>query len=777
MKLVLDPIWPWPLVVFAIALILAVVLTTYVPRIRHLPLFYRRLLLGLRLAAVTVLALVMLRPSVQRRETDSKSAVLLVIVDKTRSAGTKDVPGGMSRRQAMLKLLADLKEPFKMLAENLDVRYYDFAEKLTPVEEFEDRTEGQQTAIGAVLEELLRETRSQRIIGVVLMTDGAQRAVEPYDADPREQARLLGGERVPVYPVPFGSTGLAETAVDLVVEDLLIAPVVFEKKLVYVDAKVRVHGAGGRELTVQLLVEDRAQQRPGQAGEMVVAEKQPNTKPVDHIRASKNGELIPVRLSFVADRAGEFKVGLRVLPVDGELKTANNQQATIITVRSGGINVAYFDKLTKPEQKWIRHAGTSENIQIDFKAVFSGQLKSMTRIEPEMFEPGKYDAYIIGDVPARIFGPNPKTSKLLNKLVDRVEDGAGLMMIGGYDSFGPGGYADNPRFADLLPVVMDKLERRQGNEIDPSLHHNKPLQMLPTRSGLRHFVMLIDTPDRNAVRWRSLAPLEGANLLRKKGRLTDVLAATREDYSEDIPNSGIPLLFAQQVDKTRVLAFAGDTTYQWYLAGQEEAHQQFWSQVILWLTGNEEGNRDVWVRVDRRNLTPHQTAGLTFGARTPDGQPISNATFEVTVTDPTGTEQPLPHRRSGSENHVEFSETREPGDYWVHVSATFDTVVDGESKRVRDEGFTRFIVDPHDLEMDNPAADLDLLKDIASSSRGSFLQPEELGSFLLRTAENDFNTEVTKLRRTTLWDNWPVLLVFVSVMSVEWFVRKRRGLV
>ncbi|MCH7688100.1 MAG: hypothetical protein IH899_15705, partial [Planctomycetes bacterium] len=55
MKLVFDPVWSWWLVAVVVGGLLAMVLLVYPQRVRHLPGFYRRLLIGLRLAAVLVL--------------------------------------------------------------------------------------------------------------------------------------------------------------------------------------------------------------------------------------------------------------------------------------------------------------------------------------------------------------------------------------------------------------------------------------------------------------------------------------------------------------------------------------------------------------------------------------------------------------------------------------------------------------------------------------------------------------------------------------------------
>jgi uncharacterized membrane protein len=757
MKLVFDPIWSWWLVAAVLGGMLAMVLLVYPQRVRHLPAFYRRLLIGLRLAAVLVLTVAMLRPAIQWRDKDQSSSVFLVLTDASRSVNTKDGPGGITRRQAILKILEESTDQFQELKKNVEIRFYDFAETLTPIESPLDKAEGQQTAIGHVLERLLEENRGNRILGVLLMSDGAQRAIV-NDVDPRTQAQEFGLRGIPISTIGFGGAGLSDV-LDLTVEDLLVDPLVFEKKVVPVSARIRVQGAAGRELTVRLLVEDRSGKRPGEPGTMIRPKQTRRTVSVKLIVPAKNSEVIPVDLFYLPQRPGEFKIRVEVVELDDEVKVQNNHRETIITVQRGGINIAYFNRPLSTEQKFLRAMNASEKIQIEFFDIRTGEFQARTQLDSEMFEPDRYDAYIIGDVSASVFG-----EKNLQLLADRVNEGAGLMMTGGFQSFGPGGYAATP-LAELLPVEMRPVTAR--NQSDPAFHLSGDLKMSPTPAGLGHFVMRLDTPDsKNRERWMSLSPLRGANRLRPKlGGVVQVLAVSQQQN---------PLLLYHEVGQSRVMAFAADTTYQWYMAGQRDLHQRFWRQVILYLSRKElDTDQQVWARVDPRNFAPNQLVPVTFGAQDVKGQSIRDADFIVEVMNPRGEKQSLTPQRSSSGNSALFADSEVSGDYWVRVSAKKN------GNPIGFDGWTRFIVDPRDLEMDNPAANPALLEEIADLSGGTAMPPEELSDFLNRMIEGKGIAvrEFTKLQQTNLWDNWFFLLLFVTLMSAEWFVRKIRGLV
>ena len=114
--------------------------------------------------------------------------------------------------------------------------------------------------------------------------------------------------------------------------------------------------------------------------------------------------------------------------------------------------------------------------------------------------------------------------------------------------------------------------------------------------------------------------------------------------------------------------------------------------------------------------------------------------------------------------------TQAPGDYWVRASAKQGGQMLGF------DAFTRFIVDARDLELDYPSADHEFLKQLASITGGSTQKPEELDGLIDRLKAAKLN-ELTRIQLITLWDNWWFLMTFVSVMSLEWFLRKKRGLV
>ena len=744
-----EPVWGWSWTMLAALASLAFVLATYRPRLEKLAPVWRFALLALRVATWAVVVFALLRPELQITQTDPNSARVVVLTDKSRSLTVKDGPAGISRREWMLQTVGGIAPQLQKIQSEAELKFFEFGEQLEEVDFPLGPAEAQQTALGQALEELSRQAASQRLLRILLLSDGAQRALPPRDVDPRSVALRLAEQNVRIDTVCFGSTGVSENSLDVIVEDLQVSPTVFVKNTVVVAGKVRVLGGAGREILVRLQLE--SPQAAVQGGDQM----SPVGAPL-RLTPTRNDEVFPVELSFVAEEPGEFRLMLDSPPLDEESLRTNNSLATYLTVLKGGLSVAYFD-LERAEQRLLRRIDDSPHIRLDFKPVRLLPGLQAAPIEPTWFEPGKYDVYIIGGVPARAFQPEG-----LRRLSQIVQQGGGLLMTGGTFSFGPGGYASTP-LAEILPIEMLATETQFAESIDAGLYHTQPLGMRPTDRGLMHYVMRLDEPGRNLERWQSLPPLNGGNRFAalKPGAL--VLAQSEDQ---------VPLLVAQEVGKGRAMVFAGFTSHYWFQAGYPEAHQRFWEQVILWLAHKENQNdQSVWLSLEGRRFRPGQVVNMTMGARDPATGPLQDVDFSIAIQGPGGNRYSISPQKGAAETLARFPETAVPGEYRVVVDARRNGTVLGLGAS------SRFMVVDQDLELHNPAADAALLSDLSRLTAGASVTPEELPGYLERLLKDPLNIDVTRQRRMPLWDNGWLLGIFTGLLTAEWWLRKKRGMV
>ena len=381
---------------------------------------------------------------------------------------------------------------------------YAFDEQVHPVQvaagkiALPEKPAGQETAIGAAIADVQRLEAGKRLLGMILLSDGAQRALAPRDLPAQLAVAQWKHQGDPLFTVVFGqSRGLGE-AQDVAVKELLVNSTVFVKNELAITGQVRVDGYVNRDIPVRLLFEDAL-------GKMEVVDQQT-------VRATTDGQLIPVHFTYNPPLPGEYKLTLEAVPQAAELVTTNNQLSTFVNVLKGGLRVLDIEGDLSGETKFLRYAlGASPDINVD----------TLLRIDPrqpetkpadlaERFQPGKYEVVILHDVDSAAFRPSE-----LKELAEAVGKGTGLIMLGGRQSFGAGGYSETA-LAEVLPVVMDRLDRQRLDEpaTRSDLHWQGPLKMQPTALGLKHFALILagsHDEQENLALWEKLPPLEWAN--------------------------------------------------------------------------------------------------------------------------------------------------------------------------------------------------------------------------------------------------------------------------
>ena len=146
-----------------------------------------------RAAVIAMVVLAMLRPTLVYTETKKEKATLILLADDSRSMSVRgDAPPAKTRWEELRAALADAAPALRELMRNFEVKVYAFDQELHPLEIAADgkiflpeKPEGQQTAIGAAISDALRRETGKRLLGMILLSDGAQRALAPRDLPPK----------------------------------------------------------------------------------------------------------------------------------------------------------------------------------------------------------------------------------------------------------------------------------------------------------------------------------------------------------------------------------------------------------------------------------------------------------------------------------------------------------------------------------------------------------------------------------------------------------------
>ena len=751
-RLSFYPVFDSYLLVAAAALVLAG-LMWFGPSRDKAARWHRVAIAMLRAAVIAMVLLAMLRPTLIYTQTKRQDATLVVLADQSRSMSVHDAVANKSRWNALRDALADAAPALATLQGEFELKAYTFAADVHEVRaengkiELPGTPEGQQTAIGAALEDVLRREAGKRLLGVVLLSDGSQQAYAPHDLPPQIAAARCKDRGCPLFTVPFGqSRGLGE-AQDVAVKDLVVSPSIFVKNELPISGTVRVDGYVNVDIPVQLLFETSP-------GKMEVVAQQT-------IRAGADGQLLPIKFSYIPEMPGEHKITIKAVAQPGELVTTNNELSTFVNVRKGGLNVLYIEGSLRVEQKFIRRAlDSSPDIKVDYVRLDLRDPKSRPADFADRFKPGKYDVYMLGDIDSSAF-----QGRELADLAECVNRGAGLIMLGGFQTFGPGGYGTTP-LAKALPVGMDPLERQRPDEpLRADVQWPGPLHIQPTPLGLMHFALtLAGKPSENAALWAKLPPLDGANRFNPQNLAAN--AAVLADAGRDKP-----LLVASDYGLGRVLAFAGDSTWRWWMRGYESAYKRFWRQIVLWLARKDQSQEgSVWIRMAQRRFAPSQRVEFYAGATSATGDPIANADYKAEIVLPDGARRPLPLVRQNEQMVGSFHDTQAAGDYTIEVTATQKDQPLGSTR-------ARFLVFQQDLELDNASADVETMKSLAAMTGGKSVFPEQLRDLIQSLAENTEHLEVQQETKKTFWDTWTFFLTVVILLTVEWYLRKRWGLV
>ncbi len=427
-----------------------------------------------------------------------------------------------------------------------------------------------------------------------------------------------------------------------------------------------------------------------------------------------------------------------------EHNTQNNSKEHIIITHSDPLRILLLDQYPRWETRLlVSLLGSDEGIQID--KLFVG-LQKQSQIESFFASLEQYDALILGDVSA---------SLLSNEYQDRLahavrEHGLLLIVIAGRQSM-PHGFALGA-LANVLPVRVNSTQSDQNR-----LWH---LQALSNDS--------LTSLDNRQWDWTSLPAFSWIN-----GHVTAKPEATIHLTVNSKDGTQIPYCCSQHIGAGRVVYFGSDESWRWRQQIGKLEHRKWWRHVMQWGLQSRLHGSNPRLRVAISQRQADHAHQILVHARCLDNGSVLNDGLSVAIQQLDGKQQSwLLQMPAGPQSqtslcigdHLELG----PGQYRCTVQSSHLPHL------LEEREF--WIRPPHHTELNQLGTDLALLKRISQTSQGKTYTANDYQSLIHRLKNNLKNRSITQTHIVHFWRHWYLLLAAVSLLTLEWWLRKRSGL-
>ena len=740
------------------------------------------LMIGMKIGALSLLAMCLLEPMVRYSRPEKGANLMIVMADDSQSLQIKDRGQSATRETQLKQKLTEDSGWLDKLAEDFDVRRYQFDRRLRPVSNFANYAADQHGS--DVISNIgLASTRfsGRPSAGILLLTDGNTTNSTASDLDSLDWENMP-----PIFPVIVGKERPER---DLGITRLTSTQTNFETAPVTITAELLADGFQGKRIAVQLLDElgneiERKEVKQVQDGRpfAVRFQTRPEKRGVNvyHVKAFAEGE------EALSDTENSL----------AEATIVNNQRTTIVDRGRGPFRILYVTGRPNWELKFLRRS-IQDDEELDLVALvriakreakfsFRGragqQSNSLFRgfdsqdddtteshDEPVFLRLGtrdkeelrggfpkdaetlfEYDAIVLDDLEAKFFSEDQKS--LIQQFVSLR--GGGLLMLGGQESFGSGDY-DKTQIGELLPIYLDRVTSRPNSDFQLSL----------TREGwLQPWVRIESTEEKERQRLVSMPKFKTLNISDSiKPGATVLATVTSTDEKEH------PALVVQPYGKGRTGALMIGDFWRWQLKSDEgnEDLLKAWRQTLRWTVSDVPRRVDVEIQ---HLSDANRTKKIKVRVRDESYRPFDNATISIEVKTPEGKSVKLTGEPSNAEPGLYEADfvSVASGAYRATVMAS---AADGSEIEQRESGWVSEL-DHEEFQSLEP--NRKFLEALAARSGGELIQLDQLDLFVSTMERREI--PITETSSVPWWHRWTIFALAIGMLVGEWGLRRWKGL-
>src|SRR5262245_7877779 len=684
-------------------------------------------LLGLRARIVGTLIFVLLNPqSVLPRERTGKPK-LVVLLDTSASMATRDV-GLDSRLNAALQAIS---VPATLVALNkefiLDLRRFDRNAVAVDLATLTTNAPlGDASDVGTALMTAISELgNTPAQAGVLLASDGRATTSDTLDA-----AQLALARSVPLWTWTLGGVVPRH---DLWIETASAEALAFSGAEVELAATLRQVGYPNRGFKIDLL-----------KGDKIVESRE--------VVPDTNG-FARIAVKVKAPESGEQRYVFRVAPQPEEADTANNERAVFLRSVGEKVRVLVAEGQPHWDTKFLVQS-LKRDPNADLTAVY--RLSAMrhvavvsstgaeTRVEQDLFPRtaaamSAFDVVVLGRGADAFF--DAKTEALLTDYVSKR--GGSLVFARGK----PYGGRFQP-LAKLEPVAW-------GSGVTAAV------KLRPTEIGRDNPIFDLGAAGTLDELLEKLPALDQASITLGEKPLAVVLAnAAQQD--------GPVLVAYQRYGQGKTLSLNASGLWRWAFreTGQEEsevAYRRFWVSLLQWLLAGSQflPGSEVALASARRYYTSEQPMQFLISTRNID-HAIYQPKLVISGADKTVEVEP----RARGDSFVAEAGPFAPGTYRVALKNNVGNPTElSQSVEVLSAS----------VEKRELSADPELMRQLATISGGAVLSANDVARLPDIVQRWEAARQLAH-RQQPVWDRWWLLAAMVALLGVEWWLRRKEGL-
>ena len=761
--------WPaWVLLLFVIAAVAAVV-WIYLREGTTASRGFKLFLAGLRLALLA-LALFMLSDAVLSVERMGLP-YLVVLLDDSGSMAIADRYNDVEQRKAAEALASEagLTEATRMnvakavllrndaaflkrLVKDHKLRFYHVSGAARQVDEYLGQDKigalaenvkaleplGEQTRLGDGLRQVLNDLRGTPPTAVVMLTDGITTDGEQL-SDAAQYARRKN------VPLLFVALGDANPIRDLELRDLLVDDRVFVSD--QLNFEVKLTGTGYE----------------GQSAEVILREAESETSLASKIvTVGPDGATVSVQLSHRPVQTGEMRYVVEARELPREFQTLNNRLERTVNVIDDKVRVLLVESYPRFEFRYLKNLlERDETIELntvllESDADYAQEDRTALPVFPvsrnDLFY---YDVLLFGDV-----NPSYLSRSVMQNIVDFVgERGGGFLMTAG-PLYAPQAYRGTP----LEPLLPIELGSASAPSPEATIAASFQPELTPQGQASPIFQFGDDLAESLRI-WDGLPPLFW---LFEAPDLKDAAVALVTHPTLQGSDGKLPVVVMQFYGAGKSIFVATDDFWRWRYRVGDRYLALYWVQAIRYLSRSKllGGDRAAELTTLRREYRRGDPVRLRVRFLDESLVPLDDGGVEVVL------------ERQGHETRRVTLERVPPG------RQIFEGMVTGAAEGA----YHAWLASPA-LEGKPPAADFRVVTppgelvavqmDEAELGRAANLTQGEVFRFdqseqVLDRIPKGHLVPLETDAPVPLWNWWPVLTVFVMLLTVEWILRKRK---